>query len=167
MKEKKSFHIGTGITSLLMIFVVLCLTTFGILSFSSANAEYALTKKNADYVTNYYGAYSKGAVVLSRIDSIIYQVRSSEEVADEEYFMAIENKLKEMELSEGSLEIVKEDKGLHVKFLCEISNNQELMLELMINERTGVKRYKVISCYVKSKIGDLSYEEELPDMWGE
>ena len=110
---------------------------------------------------------TKGAVVLSRIDSIIYQVRSSEEVADEEYFMAIENKLKEMELSEGSLEIVKEDKGLHVKFLCEISNNQELMLELMINERTGAKRYKVISCYVKSKIGDLSYEEELPDMWGE
>lgn len=167
MKEKKSFHIGTGITSLLMIFVVLCLTTFGILSFSSANAEYALTKKNADYVTNYYSAYSEGAVVLSSIDRVIYQVRSSEEVSEEEYFETVENKLKEMKLDEGSLEFIREDKGLFVTFICEISNNQELMLELMINDITDAKRYKVISCYVKSEIGDLSYEEELPDMWGE
>ena len=90
MKEKKSFHIGTGITSLLMIFVVLCLTTFGILSYSSANAEYTLTKKNADYVTNYYSVYSMGAEALAKIDTILYQERSTEETISEEFLSAVE-----------------------------------------------------------------------------
>lgn len=167
MKEKKSFHIGTGITSLLMIFVVLCLTTFGILSFSSANAEYSLTKKNADYVTSYYGAYSKGAEVLARIDSIIYEERSVEETTTEEFIISVENKLKEIKLTEGNIDIEKDDKGLYVAYSCEISSSQELELKLMINKKTDAKRYKVISCCVKSEIGELSYEEELPDMWGE
>lgn len=167
MKEKKSFHIGTGITSLLMIFVVLCLTTFGILSYSSANAEYTLTKKNADYVTNYYSVYSMGAEALAKIDRILYQERSTEETKSEEYLSAVENKLKEIKLTKGSIEITRESNCLYVTYLCEITNGQDLKLDILINDKKDSQRYKVTSCFVKSEIGEMSYEEELPDMWGE
>ena len=167
MKEKKSFHIGTGITSLFMIFVVLCLTTFGILSYSAANAEYALTKKNSDYVTSYYKAYSKGAETLARIDSIICNERKVENIETEEYFNAIEDKLMKMELDESHFDIIKEEGAMYVTYFKNISKDQDFKLEIMINKETDTQRYKVISCYVNSELGDASYGEELPDMWGE
>ena len=52
-----------------MIFVVLCLTTFGVLSYVTANADYKLSKKNADAVTAYYQADSKANQLLKTIDS--------------------------------------------------------------------------------------------------
>lgn len=167
MKEKKTFHIGTGITSLLMIFVVLCLTTFGILSYSSANAEYALTKKNSNYVTNYYDAYSKGAKILAKIDKIIYEERHTENLETAEYFDSIKGNIEKLQLDEACVEVTVEEEVMYVTYIDEISRNQDLKLEIMINKETDTKRYKVISCYVNSEIGNMSYEEELPDMWGE
>ena len=38
---------------------------------------------------------------------------------------------------------------------------------LKVNEQTDSKRYSIISSYLKSELGSESYEEELPDMWGE
>ena len=55
----------------------------------------------------------------------------------------------------------------HLPGLCEITNGQDLKLDILINDKEDAQRYKVISCFVKSEIGEMSYEEELPDMWGE
>ena len=41
-KEKRSFGLSIGSSSILMVFVVLCLTTFATLSLVSANADYKL-----------------------------------------------------------------------------------------------------------------------------
>ena len=47
---------GMGASSILMIFVVLALTTFGILSFLSARADLRLTERAADHTVAYYKA---------------------------------------------------------------------------------------------------------------
>lgn len=53
-KAKKSHGINVGSVSLIMIFTVLCLTIFAILTLVSANAEYRLSKKYSDSVNEYY-----------------------------------------------------------------------------------------------------------------
>lgn len=47
MKNKHQLPIGIGISSILSIFVILCLLTFAVLSLVSANADYKLVKKTA------------------------------------------------------------------------------------------------------------------------
>ena len=165
MSKKKTFHIGTGVTSLLMIFVVLCLTTFGILSYTSANAEVALTKKNSDYVEAYYRAYSKGSVVLSDIDRIIYEIPMQDD--SEEYYKLVEEQIAKMTVEGCNFEITREDNDVFVFISIDVTSKQQLFMSLKFNEQSEPKRYNIISSYLKSELGDNSYEEELPDMWGE
>jgi len=53
-KAKKSHGINTGSISLIMIFTVLCLTVFAILTLVSANAEYKLSVKYSESINEYY-----------------------------------------------------------------------------------------------------------------
>jgi hypothetical protein len=53
-KAKKSHGVNTGSVSLIMIFTVLCLTVFAILTLVSANAEYKLSEKYAKSIDEYY-----------------------------------------------------------------------------------------------------------------
>ncbi len=77
MKNKSEFHLSVGTSSILMIFVVLCLTTFGVLSFVTANADYKLSRKNADAVFAYYQSDSKADELLKMIDSRLLLARES------------------------------------------------------------------------------------------
>lgn len=71
MKEKRSFNWGVGASSILMIFVVLCLVTFGILSYVTANADNKLSTKNAETVENYYEGTSLSEETLQKIDTAL------------------------------------------------------------------------------------------------
>lgn len=55
-KKSPSAGIGVGSSSILAIFVVLCLTAFATLSLVSARADAKLTQKSVDAATDYYGA---------------------------------------------------------------------------------------------------------------
>lgn len=167
MKEKKSFHIGIGITSMLMIFVVLCLTTFGILSYTSANAEYKLTENNSNYVKSYYDGYSTCAKAIARLDAIIYNTRKTEKNNTEEYYDAIEKEIDNISVENCSFDLMRNEDEFLLNIISNIANEQQFILEVKINKENDSARYNVLSCYVKSKNGNFSYEEELPDMWGE
>ena len=55
-KSGLSFSSGIGSSSILVIFVILCLVSFATLSIVSANADYKLSKKVLDRTTAYYEA---------------------------------------------------------------------------------------------------------------
>lgn len=71
MNKKGSFHFSVGASSILMIFVVLCLTTFGILSYVTANADSKLSTKNSETVENYYKGIAAGEKMLKQIDEAL------------------------------------------------------------------------------------------------
>lgn len=71
MKENHKLNVGTGASSILMIFVVLCLTTFGILSLVSSRADLHLTQANAKSVEEYYYADSKLELELADLDGAL------------------------------------------------------------------------------------------------
>lgn len=69
--EKGEFRVSTGLPSMLMIFVILCLTVFAVLSYVTANADYRLTGKTLDSVSAYYEADAKAQRVVADIDQTL------------------------------------------------------------------------------------------------
>ncbi|MEG0874350.1 MAG: hypothetical protein RSB05_03100 [Clostridiales bacterium] len=57
-QRKISINIGIGTTSLLAVFVILCIVAFAILTFSTAENDKALAEKTANATTEYYVAQS-------------------------------------------------------------------------------------------------------------
>ena len=78
MKDKGSFKISTGASSILMIFVMLCLTTFSVLSYVTANADNKMTVKSNANIKAYYRADSEAQEILMKIDAALSQVNSEE-----------------------------------------------------------------------------------------
>lgn len=62
--------IGVGGSSVLAVFVVLCLTTFAVLSLVSAEADLRLSEKAAQAVSAYYQADAQGQKLLSRLTAM-------------------------------------------------------------------------------------------------
>lgn len=67
--EKKSGHLGIpiGTSSLLMVFIVLCLSIFGAISYIAAYNDYRLSQKTAENVKAYYNADNLAEEKLSEI----------------------------------------------------------------------------------------------------
>lgn len=79
---------NVGSSSMLMIFVILCLISFATLSIVSANADRKLSSKIAERTTAYYKACSSAQESLAGIDATLAsQYRSSADA--EEYYNAV------------------------------------------------------------------------------
>ena len=66
MKNREHSGIGTGISSMVMMFVVLCLTIFALLTYMTARADYRLARRSASAVQGYYAADVAAEEALSR-----------------------------------------------------------------------------------------------------
>ena len=69
MKNKRFFPPLVGGCSLLVIFAILCLTVFAILTLSTAKAELRLSQISADAVYAYYQADAEAEMIFSEIRS--------------------------------------------------------------------------------------------------
>lgn len=84
-KKKLNLGLNIGSSSIIVIFVILCLVSFATLSIVSANADKKLTAKVLERTTSYYEACNKAEETLADIDETlisIYQESSN----DTEYF---------------------------------------------------------------------------------
>ena len=71
MAGRNSQGIHVGSTSILMVFSVLCLTIFAVLSFATTNYERKLSEKTAAAVLNFYAADSHAEEILAEIQGIL------------------------------------------------------------------------------------------------
>lgn len=60
-----------GSSSLILIFIVLCLVTFSVLSLGNAKREDALSQRSADSVQEYYRADAQGEAFLQMADQAL------------------------------------------------------------------------------------------------
>lgn len=67
-KQQSSF-VNIGSSSLLIIFLILCLATFAILSISSAKSDYSFSERLAGRKAQYYDASAAASQILDDIDS--------------------------------------------------------------------------------------------------
>ncbi len=86
--KSKGFGMNVGTSSILLIFVTLCLVSFATLSLVSANADRKLSTKVADRTVAYYNACNKVEESIAGIDATLRQVYSQVE-GPEEYFTQV------------------------------------------------------------------------------
>ena len=72
-RESGGGKVNIGAASLVLIFIVLCLATFGLLSLSSAKGDLSLAERQAEAVSAYYEADSKGQEWVRQVDAVLQE----------------------------------------------------------------------------------------------
>ena len=96
MKNKKLFGMNIGTSSVLIIFVILCLVSFSGLSIASASADYRLSRKLADRTTAYYSACNQAQeALLTLSDQLesIYETSTNESEYEEKIKESLQDSL--------------------------------------------------------------------------
>jgi hypothetical protein len=90
MENKREFTMNIGLPSIMLIFVVLCLVSFGVLSLVSANADHKLSTKVLNRQKAYYEASNRAEDELCDIDNKLHEayVNSS---SSSEYLSFVSN----------------------------------------------------------------------------
>lgn len=72
--RKTEFRVNVGTSSILMIFVILCLVSFATLSIVSSNADWRLSRKVAERTSAYYGACNDAYSTLAQLDASLQEI---------------------------------------------------------------------------------------------
>lgn len=88
MNKKNYTGLNVGSSSILVVFILLCLVTFSILSMVSANADYRLSRKVADRTDAYYKASNEAQEIFAAIDAVL-QNHYSSGISDEDFLAAL------------------------------------------------------------------------------
>lgn len=87
-KTQTGFPVGLGIPTILMIFIILCLTSLGVLSLTSANSDSKLTDKTEAALIADYQAEQTAEQILSEIDGCLLLAASDTAVWRKPVFAA-------------------------------------------------------------------------------
>lgn len=142
MKREKSqtSFVNIGSASLLVIFLILCLVTFAILSLSSAKSDYSFSERLAAHKTVYYEASSKAEEILDEIDKILadnaascYKNKGANLSASAflaSYTQTVQDVLDGTKLQEITLSCQPEEDTLRISYQVPAGEKQSLQVEL-------------------------------------
>lgn len=136
-----TFNGGIGSSSVLVIFVILCLVSFATLSIVSANADYKLSTKILDRTTAYYAAVNQVEDELAQLDGLLQQTyESSSSITD--YF---------------------DTTGEEVSFLIPVSDLQslEVTVQILYPDSPDGSYYQISSRKILTT-QELDYDSTLP-----
>ena len=87
MKSKKtrSSFINIGFSSIVMVFIMICLVTFATLSVLTAHSDYRLSQKMAQKTTAYYEADATARDMAASIDKELFHIYSDSSTASDYY----------------------------------------------------------------------------------
>ena len=152
MAEKSSRNkVSIGASSLILIFIVLCMATFGLLSLSSAQGDLKLARRNADAVKGYYEADNKGQQWLKGVD----------EVLKEEMGKGQDSTQCSLEIKDRLGDLYDRETGL-ISTDIPMDRGRSLRIELVL--MCGEKRYEVKSWYVYNS-EEYEIDTSMP-VWG-
>lgn len=141
MRKSSGTGINVGSSSILVIFVLLCLTTFATLSMVSANADQKLTIRTAQAATQYYQADAAAEEILARIDDCL---KSNASAANESEYLA----LCAMGLSDiEEVSLAQTPNSLTVQYTVPITDKRALSIaiEPLYPTQTDAPRYRIVS----------------------
>ncbi|MDD2972233.1 MAG: hypothetical protein PHE02_08920 [Lachnospiraceae bacterium] len=75
--KQKNYGVNVGSSSILLIFVLLCLVSFAALSIVSANADAKLNSKVVERTTDYYKACNEAQSSIAGIDQTLRELYAS------------------------------------------------------------------------------------------
>ncbi|RGB69688.1 hypothetical protein DW086_00675 [Harryflintia acetispora] len=130
MKKRTQMGLGVGASSILLIFVLLCLTTFATLSLVSAQADARLSEKTAETVSAYYEADARAEELLAQIGEALKSVPPGEG-----YLQTCAGLLAAID----GVDVLQDDDGLAVSYQVAAGENQQLQVSLTIPATGGYR----------------------------
>ena len=143
--------VSIGASSLILIFIVLCMATFGLLSLSSAQGDLKLARRNADAVKGYYEADNKGQQWLKGVDEVLM----------EEMGKGQDSTQCSLEIKDRLGDLYDRETGL-ISTDIPMDRGRSLRIELVL--MCGEKRYEVKSWYVYNS-EEYEIDTSMP-VWG-
>ena len=86
--KKKQFGMNIGSASILLVFVILCLVSFAVLSIVSANADSKLSTRVLERTTAYYTACNQAEQSLAGMDHTLRRIYESSD-SEAAYFASV------------------------------------------------------------------------------
>ncbi len=152
-KSEPRRTLSIGGISILMVFVMLCLTTFGLLTLATARAEMRLTEKNAQSVTAYYESSARMQEILAKVDGVL--------IAGRERGGQRSEMIRELTLIDG---ISVQDDGEEAILEASVSSDSGpigMYMRLFIDEEGNLS---VDEYHMKSFV-DFDYDEMRQEIW--
>lgn len=146
-KQKKYSGFGVGSTSVIMIFIVLCLTTFSILSYISSNAGYKFAKKSSEHLSMYYSAQNSAEMTLRNIDNALY-LGNKDSANYSAYVYGLQNI--------SGVKVVKNTDSYSVSYSTKIDDNQTISVELKVPLSPDKQRYSIIKWANTTTVSDFN-----------
>lgn len=146
MKGNRYAGIGVGGSSILVIFVLLCLTAFATLSLTTANADRSLTLRTAQAAQNYYEADARAEEILGEVDYLLVGFRR-QAVSQSAYFDLCEQRLPE---SIAGMNVSRvENNSLRLSYTVPAGDGAELAVVLRVSPgmtgRFELEEWKLVS----------------------
>lgn len=162
--KQQSTFVNIGSSSLLIVFLVLCLASFAILSLSSAKSDYSFSKKFADHKTEYYSASSKASLVLDKIDSLL--ASSAEDIGsfDDFYKNKVTASLHGTKIDDISLTCQSRNNHLIVSYQIPVRKRQVLDVKLIITDFTENETYYEVDTWQILSTDTWENDQKLPLM---
>lgn len=139
-KKRNNFTLNIGTSSVLLIFIVLCLVSFAVLSLSSAVSDYRISQKVSSHTMDYYNACNEAEETLASVDNYLKELYESG-ISRSTYFETV---------------------GRNLNYAFDISDIQslEVGLHVLYPKADGDPFYE-ITCWRVITTGDLEYDESL------
>lgn len=137
MSKKKGFP-GTGLSTLLLVFVMLCLIVFAVLSLTTARSDLQMSQKIAERTQDYYAAQSKAYARIKTIDGILTsQYNEKKEKFTETVYQRL--------LQEEDVTVTRKGEEVVCSFEQPIDDTQQIQVELTITapEKEGEACYQI------------------------
>lgn len=141
---------NTGASSLLIVFLILCLTTFAILSLSSAKSDYSLSERLAAHKGLYYEASSEAENVLGSVDETLETIAAENSIEASAAFLStsyareVEQALNNLRISETVLSCKPQGEKLVISYAIPLEKGQALDVALTVTDFTRHEAYYVI-----------------------
>ena len=127
-KQDSQQRVGVGVSSVLMILVVLAMTALSLLAFGSARSNESMTRRNADVGASYYVAADQAQRKLAQIDELL--LKAQQESADLAWFE--EHASEDVTFEEG-------EEGISFSFTTDAGNELALFVRGIVTD--GPQRY--------------------------
>lgn len=101
--KRKSYGVNIGSSSILLIFVILCLVSFAVLSIVSAQTDYKLSCKLAERTTKYYEANNEVEAYLRDLQASLDKIYKDSATAEEYFAVAGHDTTFSIQLSEQQM----------------------------------------------------------------
>lgn len=146
MNKQRKTSTSIGFSSIMVIFITICLVTFAVLSILTANSDYRLSKKTVEKTTAYYRADTAAQEMLLTIDHALADVYTAS-MDEQSYYQNVNTNIVFFELPKQiqNVQISSDGENPTISYEAVISDVQILYvtLEIQYPSDTADSFYKI------------------------